>query len=412
MSGTVVIGAGLSGLTVAARLRDAGKDVAVIAKGWGTLHWHAGTIDVLGGYRSGMVTDLTGDLEGFIAEHPDHPYALTGLATMGEALDWLVDATRPTVELKGDLRKNQILISATGGPRPTCLAPRSMASGRHNDTRPTLIVGLDRFTDLSAHLVANNLNEGGGNARGVDVVVPGITDRAFVTGVTIAQGLDDPSLRARLIQMVRPYVGVAERVGFPAVLGLRSHREVLDELETGLGTEVFEIPVIPPSVPGMRLHHALRDRIGFTRVREGMEAVGVDTDGDRITKVVTEAAGRPHEVHGDHFVLATGGILGGGIVAKGDGSLVEVVTGLPVTGPETRFEWFRADFADEQGHPVYRSGVTVGENFLPEEGPRNVTVVGHGLYGADTVREKSLEGVALATGYKAADVLTGGLIHR
>ena len=51
---TVVIGAGLAGLTAALRLADEGRRVAVLAKGVGATHLAPATIDVLG-YVDGPV---------------------------------------------------------------------------------------------------------------------------------------------------------------------------------------------------------------------------------------------------------------------------------------------------------------------------------------------------------------------
>lgn len=404
---TIVIGAGLSGLTVGARLSEAGAEVEVLSKGWGVLHWHAGTIDVLGADGGGRVMSPSAAIETLIATQPDHPYVLVGVDGVAASLDWLVATTAATVGLSGTIESNQVLISATGGPRPTCLAPRSMVGGRHDDTAPTLIVGLDRFPDFSANLVASNLNASGGTARAVDISIPGVTGRTFFNGVTIANALDDPAITATVIEMVSPYLGTEERVGFPAVLGLSRHRQVFDELEASLGRRVFEIPILPPSVPGMRIHRTLVELIGHHRVHEGMEVIGIESGDGRVTSVLTEAAARPNRTPGDRFVIATGGILGGGIVAGYDGSLREVVAGLDVSGPPGRSEWFRTRFADGKGHPVYRSGVGVDGRFSAPEGPDNVTVVGHTLGGTDAIREKSVDGIALATGYKAADLLMG-----
>ncbi|MPZ52494.1 MAG: anaerobic glycerol-3-phosphate dehydrogenase subunit B [Acidimicrobiia bacterium] len=401
---TVVIGAGLAGLTVAARLQEQGAEVEVVAKGWGALHWHAGTIDVLGVYDKEMVDSPAAAVPRLIGDQPHHPYALAGADVLSDALAWLITVTDDTIGLTGDLESNHVLISGTGGPRPTCLAPRSMLSGQYADTAPTLIVGLDRFPDFASLLVASNINEGGGNARAVDVAVPGITDRTFLNGVTIAHALDDPTMMEAFIKTVRPYLGSEERVGFPAVLGLRRHRGAFEQLQTELERPIFEIPIIPPSVPGMRIHQTLRARIGEHKVLSGRDVTGVELEGDRITEIVSEAAGSSHRTPGDRFVLATGGILGGGIVAQQDGTLEEVVAGLPVTGPDSRFDWFHTDFT--HGHPVYRSGVAVNGDFSVADGPSNMSVVGHTLGQADTIREKSLEGVALATAYRGAGLLT------
>ncbi|MCZ7542112.1 MAG: hypothetical protein M5R40_00570 [Anaerolineae bacterium] len=56
-------------------------------------------------------------------------------------------------------------------------------------------------------------------------------------------------------------MGSAARVGFPAVLGLYDAARVQAVLADALGAPVFEITTLPPSVPGMRLYHALRARL-------------------------------------------------------------------------------------------------------------------------------------------------------
>ena len=103
-------------------------------------------------------------------------------------------------------------------------------------------------------------------------------------------------------------------------------------------------------------------------------------------------------------MLAKGGLLGGGIVAEPDGTLREVIFGLPVEGPHERVQWFRLDFLTPAGHPVYSSGLTVDEHFRPVDADgapvyTNLFAAGTTLAGGEVVRERSFDGVALATGY-------------
>ena len=73
----VVIGTGVAGLTAAVRLAEAGARVCVLAKGVGSTHLAAGTVDVLG-YDGERVELPLEALPDFIARRPDHPYALLG----------------------------------------------------------------------------------------------------------------------------------------------------------------------------------------------------------------------------------------------------------------------------------------------------------------------------------------------
>ena len=73
----VVVGTGLAGLSAAVRLAEAGARVLVLAKGVGSTHLAAGTIDVLG-YAPERVERPREALAGFVEAHPGHPYGLVG----------------------------------------------------------------------------------------------------------------------------------------------------------------------------------------------------------------------------------------------------------------------------------------------------------------------------------------------
>ena len=61
-------------------------------------------------------------------------------------------------------------------------------------------------------------------------------------------------------------VAQGEIVGLPAVLGLKDANAWRDVAER-LGHQVFEIPLPPPSIPGMRLNEALTARATAAGVR-------------------------------------------------------------------------------------------------------------------------------------------------
>jgi glycerol-3-phosphate dehydrogenase subunit B len=109
----------------------------------------------------------------------------------------------------------------------------------------------------------------------------------------------------------------------------------------------------------------------------------------------------------EKFLLATGGILGGGIDSDHTGKVWEVVLNLPLAVPRERGQWFRARFFDPAGHPIFRAGVSVNREFQPVDanGVRvyaNVWAAGNLLAHADPLLERSLEGIAIATGIAAA----------
>jgi glycerol-3-phosphate dehydrogenase subunit B len=147
------------------------------------------------------------------------------------------------------------------------------------------------------------------------------------------------------------------------------------------------------------------------RVYDGMEALRAESEGGRVTAVYTEAAARERPHRAQNYLLATGGILGGGITTDHLGQTREVVFDLPLNAPQDREEWFKRRFLDSEGHPIYQSGVVVNGRLQPLNGApdpiyQNLFAAGGTLAHCEPIRERSLEGVALATGFKAAEVIS------
>ncbi|MCB8945015.1 MAG: glycerol-3-phosphate dehydrogenase subunit GlpB [Ardenticatenaceae bacterium] len=404
----LVIGAGLAGLTAAWQTAVSGHQTRLIAKGWGTTHWHAGCVDVLGYYGGQLVTSPKEVMGQLVIERPQHPYALVGLDVLAAALAALqtlcAEAGYP---LHGSLERNWLLPTAVGAARPTCLAPETMIAGDLSQDTPMLIVGFQQFGDFYAQMAAANLAAQGIPARGIMLDLPTLAERKVLTGVILAQLMEQPAFRAEVARAVKPHMGEAARVGFPAVLGLHQAMSVKADLEGQLQRPIFEIPILPPSVPGMRLHHILRRAIEHNggRVQEGMLAVGAEMEGGRVTNVYTEAAARQRRHRFDQYVLATGGLLGGGLVTNFEGEVREVIFNLPVSAPSSRLDWFQREFVTKTGHPIYQAGLQVNEQLQPvaENGRplyNNLYAAGSTLAHCDVLQERSLEGVALATGFK------------
>ncbi|MDQ7028589.1 MAG: glycerol-3-phosphate dehydrogenase subunit GlpB [Ardenticatenia bacterium] len=406
----LVIGAGLAGLMAAWQAAVAGCRVRVITRGPGALFWHAGCVDVLGYAAQDTERPVAAPRDALlhlVNANPAHPYARVGLEGVETALSALQQVCEAAgYPLRGDLSHNWLLPSAVGAFRPTCLAPETMVSGDLARRDPLLIVGFEGMLDFYPELVADNLAEQERPARSVRLDLPSLRERRQLTPVTLAQLFEAPEFRRQVAEALRPKLGRAARVGFPAVLGVHRPLEVKQDLEAKLGREVFEIPTLPPSVPGMRLYTILVEAVRQAGgdVFTGMEAVRAEAENGRVQAVFTEAAARlnPHRAHA--FVLATGGLLGGGIVADADGHLREVILGLPVQGPESQTKWFRQEFLASEDHPVYAAGVAVDERFRPVGAKgvplyTNLFVAGMTLAGDDVIRRRALDGVAVATGY-------------
>ena len=402
----VVIGAGTAGLTAATRLAEGGARVCVLAKGVGSTHLAPGTVDVLG-YAPDRVEDPGRALSELVAARPDHPYALMGVESVAPALQWfadrIADGPQPGYRYVGDLEGNHLLPTAVGVLRPSALVPETMAEGDMRVHEPVCIVGTPVLRDFHAALCAANLETAGIAARAIEIDLE--LDRADANALGLARRFDDPEFRAAFAAQLAPRLGGDERVGMPAVLGLRDPHGAWADLQRRLGRGVFEIPTLPPSVPGIRAFEALRAALRGAggRLVLGSEVVGADRDGARIGAVRAHAAGHDVRYHARWFVLATGGFASGAIALGSDWVTRDTVLGLPLRGvPGSGEPRFASEYLDEQ--PMARVGVGV-DGTLRAEGAENVLVAGASLPGAVPWREGSGEGIALSSGHRGAEVV-------
>jgi glycerol-3-phosphate dehydrogenase subunit B len=402
----VVIGAGTAGLVAGARLAEGGARVCVVAKGVGSTHLAAGTIDVLG-YAPERVDSPGAALDEFAAAHPDHPYALLGRDAVTEALRWVQSRVEsgplPGYRYFGDLERNLLLPTAVGALRPSALVPETMAAGDASAGGAVCIVGSRSLRDFHPALCASNLARAGIEARAVDIELE--LDRADANAVGVARRFDDPKWRAGFAARLALKLGADDRVGLPAMLGARDPHGACSDLVQRLGRPVFEIPTLPPSVPGMRLFEILRTslRRAGGRLVLGAEVIGAERDGSRIRAVTTAAGGHDVSYAAPWFVLAAGGFSSGAIELDSRWVTHDRVLGLPLRGvPAAGEPRFGPDYLAE--HPMGRVGIAVDAE-LRAEGAENVLVAGAALPGAVSWRELSGEGIALASGYHAAQLV-------
>jgi glycerol-3-phosphate dehydrogenase subunit B len=406
----VVIGAGTAGLVAATRLAEAGAEVCVVAKGVGSTHLAPGTIDVLG-YSPERVDSPVAGIAELVAARPDHPYALLGATALGEATDWFIaTAARgalPGYNYVGSLERNLLLPTAVGALKPSALVPETFAAGDSRQLRRLAVVGTPLLRDFHASLCAENLRAAGIDASPVNIEIE--ADRADASTLGLARRFDDPAWRAAFSARLAPLIKGADHVALPAMLGLDDPHAVLTELEARLGRRVFEIPTLPPSVAGMRLFEILRQALlsAGGRLALGAGVVSHAREGERVISVDTATAGSNTTYEAQAFVLASGGFHSGALTLDSHWQAHEELLGLPLHGvPAAGEQRFVPSYFDEQ--PLARAGIAVDSD-LRASGTANVFVAGASLPGSVSWREGSGEGIALASGYRAAQVAAAEL---
>lgn len=408
---TVVIGAGLAGMAAACLLAQAGQKVLVIAKGVGALLLSSAAIDLLGFHPPESlepVKNPLAELDNFMSQRPEHPYSLIGKKNVEAGLAAFLKLARDSgLDYRGTAGRNLLLPSPIGAVHPTCLAPASLAEGDLSQGGRVLIVGLKELRDFYPTLIAQNLNEQklGVQATPLALEAPApAAGKMNITPLELARVFEKDDFRQRLIQRIKRESRGYSRIGFPAVLGLSQHAEVVADLQKQLASPVFEISTLPPSVPGRRLFEALKHIFikAGGRLIIGSEVIDSAIKDGRVTQIRFETVNRPEVVSADNYVLATGGIFGGGIQTDAAGQVWEPIFGLPVVAETDRHKWFAPKFITPAGQPVGCAGVRINRQLNPVNDSdvplaENLYIAGATIAGSNWISGRTGNGVAVAT---------------
>lgn len=394
----IIIGMGLSGLMAAKTAVDTGKKILLVGKGMGSLALFSNTIDILGTLPAR--TKLVEGLSRWVQDHPEHPYGKVGVDQILGALKSFSSLFNRTYTFVSQGEQNVDILTATGTSRSTYLVPNTMLSGISFKKGEILFVGFKGFKDFYASYLAHPLD-----CRAITLSLSG-SSHGELTATAIARLLEKDSIRKRIAEDVKGQLRGEVRVGFPALLGLNDPSAVKRDLENLIGTEVFEVPTLPPSIPGKRVFSTFRDwllRKGVS-VLMGYPVSKIVLKGNRCEQIHVSHPPLAHVHTADRFILATGRFLGGGLVAD-EMRIQEPLFSLPVSQPSSRQDWFGRSFFDD--HPIHYAGVVTDSSLRPvdERGERileNVWVAGSILGHHNLIKEKSREGIEISTGYMAA----------
>lgn len=412
----IIIGAGLAGLLAAEVAQSRGARVLVLARGMGSLPLTTACLDALGYFPPAseeVVNSPFLTLPQLIAAYPQHPYALVGLSKITEAFSYFQKLTQKIgLPYCGSLNSNFLLPTPLGTFRPTCLVPETMGAGELTIPGLVLLLGFSGLKDFSPYLAASQLNqlkEKGKIAAHFRAEIIEVINGGG-NSLHIAAAFDKENFRKELIKKIKMHLKSAERIGLPAVMGLNFSAEALADLQEQLPTKIFEIPLPPPSIPGLRLHNKLRHHLQSAGVRLliGLEALVPEKEGDYLKGFVLGDSKYSPSYKAASFILATGKFVGGGLEAKRD-KIVETLLNLPLSYPEKRKDWFNSNLLGLLGQPFNRVGITVDANLQPVNVAGKVVyknlfaaggIIGH----SDSMAEKSGGGIALATGYLAGEL--------
>jgi glycerol-3-phosphate dehydrogenase subunit B len=382
----IVIGAGAAGLTAAAWLAQQGLRVALVTAGEPTACLSTGCIDVC----SHDDEPLSG-----IAGLPDaHPFHRVFPELLRQSLeDFRQIMADMELPYEGTLEKNRRVLSAIGTFKTTCLVPVTMQASPQSDDEKIHLITFTGLKDFYPGYLLSRLSNASFSSYNAGVS----------TTMGIAAHFEDSVFLETFLSWLERQNIREDKIAFPAVLGLESASSILRQIESRLKRSVFEIPTLPPSMPGRRLFNAMKDHLR----RQGgsiywnWPVAGVEKSGRRIEAVSTVTQGRPNSLNARAFILATGAFVGGGLWAKRD-RIVEKVFDLPVFAPENRDDWFEQDYFS-MNHGIGQAGIVVDDAFGPADCPwNNVFICGSILARTEALKYGCGHGFAIATGRAAA----------
>lgn len=407
-SDVIVVGAGLAGLAAAAAAAGEGARVLLAAKGVGTITIGGGTIDILGYGPDGRpVTDLAAA----IAALPEsHPYGKLGLPAVQEAADWFLALCEGAgYPYCGSLGANRWLPTAAGTLKPACLVPRTMDTVGISAADGVVILGFAGLKDYRPEMIAQGLARRPGYNKHYSVVTIdcGFTGGRDATALDVARWLDGEEGRAECAAQLKKRLPSGRFAIMPPVLGTQPGCAVWEGLEAAAGCRLVEIAGTPPAVTGLRLRALLLAHLRRRGVAilEHAEVIRAEVEQDRCLAIVTGQSDRERRYQARSFVFATGGFLGGGLESFA-GAAQESVFKLPLAVPADQQAWSEPRLLASGPQPFARFGVATDGELRPVDAAgrvvlENVRFAGAILAGCDYSHEKSGNGVALVSGYKA-----------
>ena len=410
-----VVGSGLAALVATRTLQQAGRNAVLIWPGLSSLYFTYATVDVLG-YSDLTTTRPVEQPEAgvaqLIADHPDHPYALAGLEGLRSGTTLLIEWLRAAgFAWQGDLGRNLLLPTAIGTPKPSCLVPDSMAAGDLRRDDPIVFCGFHGYEDFVPELAASNLSRSWGrgehSVRAVRITLPSFEPGNLFTSIDLARSFEDTTFRREVASRIRREIGVdGVRVGIPAVLGLTHDTDVYSSFAAEVGHPVFEIPTLPPSVLGLRLFDRLRKHIQESGVEMiwAAPAHEAEVSDGQCRRIFLKSAGREQPIEARAYVLAledtVDGALRAGVHSMVDPFFHEALAHHEMPTERTDESLFKPQPYASIGYRVTRRLQPSDDAGRPLAG--NVFVAGGAIAGYDPVGTKSRGGLAIATGYRAA----------
>ncbi len=402
-----IIGTGLAGIAAAVFALNRGISCTLTGN-TGALAYTTGYLDLLGFSNSRFLTDPWKGLADLASTWPKHPLTVLDPLHIEKAFTEFTDFISAIgIGYNRPGRENLQAITPAGTLKPTLCVPLTMAKGIDALRRkaPCTVFGFHGLKGFSAHQISANLKNIWPDIEAKTLQFPGHTGGELYAEVA-ARALEVPQNRILLAEILKKEGGSSSYLGLPAILGMHNPDLVQSDLEQLSGFSLFEIPTMPPSVPGIRLREIIEQTLpakGVTMIpQQKIDRIDMQTKGIRL--FLGDNYG-PIEITAQSALLATGRFLSGGLEAHFD-HITEPLLDLPVHQPSSRQNWYQEEYLDSRGHEIHLAGITTDASFRPLKVGGNVYdkrvfAAGIVLAHQDWIRQRCGAGVAIATAFAA-----------
>lgn len=308
MYDVVIVGQGMSGLLSAIWAKEQGKKVALVSQGTGKIIQSTGLLDYYGKMPQTDVTEKAIEKFKELMNRLNLPY-------------------------QGSLKHPASVVTGAGYLKEATLYPETIVP--IPDLGHVIIVGFKEIADFQPTFVKGNLERERPNLK-IDTLSVSLGEKSLrtMTQLDAARLLDKKEVRTRVIEQIRTRLKEKNLQQprlyiFPASLGIQNWKTVLQEFSEGLGVLVTETPGMPPNASAIRLHEALRKeaiRLGI-RFYSDTRVIGSIIEDNRVKNLTIKTINKTTELKGKNYIIAAGGVLGGGHEVTSQG-LEDTVLGL------------------------------------------------------------------------------------
>lgn len=395
----IIVGGGLAGLVAGITAAERGKRVLLVAEGVGSLTFASGVIDFGDFYE--------------LRVKRGHPFSLI---TEEQAIASVIKWQEICPFYTGSWGRGELVLTPLGETRLAGYVPHTLSAQPLQDARKIILIAPQGLKDFFPGLFASNLAI---NFPQAEVTTTPLQVEKFASHYRLGKSILATDyarywatqegveyLRGFLAETVRELAGLQEGVVlvFPGLNA--SFEPTLNQLLASFAVSVVEPTIFPPSPLGMDLYKFLRKKfkdLGGEFLLNGKAKAAVIEEG-YCRSLLIQSQGKTLQVKAKSFVLATGGLFGGGIQV-GPRTIREGVFDCPLFLPE---RWTKAGFLGPQ--PYAQTGIEVDNGLHPRKSNgqiylRNVLVCGRTLAHWDPWTDYCGGGVALATGYLAGSNL-------